>query len=108
MDEKQALAQLVALSKVEGALKIIRWQLRDGNHDGDPRVPADGVDVKRVDVWEWADVVEISKPDERGRVTAYSAPYQAPDGRTTRDYTQGHPSAVLAKLQEWQRPEGAA
>lgn len=100
MDQDLALAQLRALAKVRGALRIVTAEIRP-----DLRVSAKdraaglkkGLDddlLKRVDTFVLHDVVGLDGPDERGRLRARSA-----EG----DWTLGYPADLLARLTEHQR-----
>lgn len=93
-----ALDELCALVQVPGALKIIT------NMD-DP----DGAEYSEKDPRHYIlhDVVRIEGPDAEGKVTAYTAPYNAQDhgydDRMTHDECTGQPEALLARLWEWRR-----
>lgn len=85
MDQALAWQQLQALASIPGALKIITNEPNTAVTDAAPNEPRFFVQH---------DVVEIVGPNTRGQVRAWSA---------NGDYTEGQPSAVLARLQEWQR-----
>lgn len=98
VDQELAVAQLKALAKVPGSLKVITAMVRpDLRADADdPRSPLapkhDPELLKRPETMVLHDVVKIEGPDEHGHVTAHTA-----EG----DYTQGQAVAVLKRLQEW-------
>jgi hypothetical protein len=102
VNEQLAAATLTALAQVPGALKVITNEVLPSlrKDEADPRSPirADVLAVypdalRRVSTFVLHDVVEITGPDERGRYRARTA-----EG----DWTEGHPAALLRRLQEWQ------
>lgn len=109
MDEDVlAVAQLKALAKVPGALRIITNEHACGggmlgediaaceafsegtDENGRP------LDLKNQRHFVLHDVVRIEGPNHRGQYTAYSDPKH-------RDYCEGRPAALLRRLTEWQR-----
>lgn len=104
MDRDLAIAQLEALTKIPGGLKVITNEVRpDLRADAtDPNSPlreavVDGVDLaRRPDSYVLHDVTRIElaggAPGEGGQYVAYTA-----EG----DYCQGQPEALLVRLQEW-------
>jgi len=84
-EDDAAVAELHELAKTPGALKIITNQVNpEAGENPDPYKIASFI---------WHDVVQVVGPDDKGRCTAFSA-----EG----DWTAGYPSALLARLQQWQ------
>ncbi|RJQ04810.1 MAG: hypothetical protein C4551_10040 [Bacillota bacterium] len=101
MDEQLAVAQLEALVKVPGSLKVITNEVRpDLRKDpADPRSPirddvleADPAALKKVGTFVLHDVVRLEGPTHRGTYVASTA-----EG----DWCEGYPADLLKRLQEW-------
>jgi hypothetical protein len=95
-ENRAALTDLRKLLKQPGHLKIITNEVRPSLRvaQKDPRSPAkDGVDLTTPASFVCHDVVDLEGPDDKGRYLARSA-----EG----DWTLGYPTALLARLQQWQ------
>jgi hypothetical protein len=89
MNERElAIAQLEALARVPGALRIITNQPDPAGTGQDDVDPAH---------WIMHDVVRLEGPNHRGQYTAHSL-----EG----DWCQGQPEALLARLQQWRTEQG--
>lgn len=98
VDQELARAQLKALARVPGALKVITSEIRpELRHDRtDPRSPLhpkhDESLLLSPATMVCHDVTKLEGPDDRGRMVAHTA-----EG----DWTSGLPAALLRRLQEW-------
>lgn len=98
--DEQVLAELRALVQVPGALRVITSEHQccggvDGYVGGAP--PAETCAAFAVPLTDPGHfvvqpVVRLEGPDERGRMTAYTA---------NGDYCTGRPAAVLSRLRQW-------
>ena len=109
-EESIAKAELEALVKVPGALKIITnmHACGGGIHPSFPgfresRCVRATFPMSDPRHFVLHDVASLEFSDHGGVscVRAYSAMYEAPDGRKTRDWTEGRSADVLKRLQEW-------
>jgi hypothetical protein len=103
MDEQEALAILSAMIAIPGALKIITNEVRPELRQDpeDPSSPvredveaADPNILKKVSTFVLHNGVALEGPNHKGQVAVHSA-----EG----DWTMGQPSAVLARLTEWNK-----
>lgn len=99
-DDELALAELVALVQVPGALRIItnevRPDLRQDPDDPNSKLPEDADPdlLLRPDTFVQHHVTRLEVRAHLGAVRAHSA-----EG----DWTEGRPAAVLRRLREWRR-----
>jgi hypothetical protein len=84
MADDTTVAELDALVKIPGALKIITSEVK-------AKLPKNA-DLTLPSSFVCHDVVELAGPDDRGRYVAYSA-----EG----DWTMGYPTALLSRLRQW-------
>lgn len=103
-EREQALAELKALLRVPGALRIIT------NHPAPEGDRPEGATPYTPGYFVMHPVERLEGPDAKGQYRAYSAEYDLSEmGRREgrgRDVTVGYPEALIRRLQQW-RTEAA-
>ena len=110
MEDSIAKAEIEALLKIPGALKIItnihacgggvHPSIRGFNFTRCARFEFSLTDVRHF-VLHDVTKLEFFERNKIQYVRAHSAPYDASDGRKTEDWTEGQITNVLRRLQEW-------